>query len=188
MKKLALFAAALVLTFGLAQCKKEQTQTEGKTVQITVKVANSGSKANVDPSNGHITFNDGDILYVGYNNAKVDGELTYSTATSSFSGELTIVQAGDDKPLYFYYLGGSLTPDVSGTAYTVDISNQSSNYPVISYGTSTTYYTGSGSYETTLLNQCGLVKFNLATGTAASVSVGGLYTKATIDFASAGRS
>ena len=83
-------------------------------------------------------------------------------------------------------MGGAAATMVDATHYTADISNQSSNYPVISYGTSTTYYTGSGSYETTLLNQCGLVKFNLATGTAASVSVGGLYTKATIDFANPG--
>lgn len=182
MKKLALFAAALVLTFGLAQCKKEQTQTEGKTVHITVKATNGGSKANVDPSNGHITFNNGDKLYVGYNSACV-GTLTYSG--SAFSGSVADDVVGT-QPLHFYYLGGAAATVVDATHYSADISDQSSNYPVISYGTSTTDYTGSGSYETTLLNKCALVKFNLATGTDASVSVGGLYTKATIDFANPG--
>ena len=75
MKKLAIFAAAFVLTLGLAQCKKEQPNaqiTEGETVHITVNVNNNGSRADIqDPSTGHYDFKDGDKLYVGYNNAKV---------------------------------------------------------------------------------------------------------------------
>ena len=189
MKKLAIFAAAFVLTLGLAQCKKEQPNaqiTEGETVHITVNVNNNGSRADIqDPSTGHYDFKDGDKLYVGYNNAKVEGELTYSTTTSSFSGNLTIAQSGSQR-LHFYYLGGSLTPTVSGSEYTVDISNQTSNYPVISYGTSNKDYDGAGTYRTTLLNKCALVKFTLASGTTDAVAVGGMMTKATIDFANPG--
>ncbi|MBQ6770603.1 MAG: hypothetical protein IJP44_06435 [Bacteroidales bacterium] len=184
MKKLAIFVAAFVLTLGLAQCKKEQpnAQTpEGEKVHISVKVGNNGSRADVDPSTGHITFKDGDILYVGYNGAKVGGELTYSTSASSFSGDLTIAQDGDDKPLYFYYMGGLTATEVDATHYTVDISDQTSNYPVISSGTSTANYTGAGAYTTTLLNYCALVKFatNVISGT---VSVGGMNTVATVNF------
>lgn len=184
MKKLAIIAAAFMLTLGLAQCKKEQTTAEtpeGETVRITVNVGNNGSRANVDPSNGKITFKDGEKLYVGYNGAKLSGELTYSSSTNSFSGELTIVQDGDDKPLYFYYLGGGSATMVDATHYTVDISDQTSNYPVISCGTSTNPYTGAGAYTTTLLNQCALVKFstNVASST---VSVAGMNTVATVNF------
>ena len=54
MKKSAIFAAAFVLTLGLAQCKKEQPNaqiSEGETVHITVNVNNNGSRADIqDPS------------------------------------------------------------------------------------------------------------------------------------------
>ena len=186
MKKLAIFAAAFVLTLGLAQCKKEQPNaqiTEGETVHITVNVNNNGSRADIQsPSTGHYEFNDGDKLYVGYNGACV-GTLNYSA--SIFSGDITISQSGSQR-LHFYYLGGSLEPAIDGTEYTVDISNQTSDYPVISYGTSNVDYTGAGTYTTTLLNKCALVKFNLANGTTNAVAVGGMMTKATIDFANPG--
>ena len=184
MKKSAIFAAAFVLTLGLAQCKKEQPNaqiTEGETVHITVNVNNNGSRADVNTSTGHITFNDNDKLYVGYNNAYV-GTLDYSTSANKFIGDITISQSGSQR-LHFYYLGGSLEPAIDGTEYTVDISNQSENYPVISYGTSNVDYTGAGTYTTTLLNKCALVKFTLASGTTDAVAVGGMMTKATIDFA-----
>ena len=186
MKKLAIFAAAFVLTLGLAQCKKEQPNaqiTEGETVHITVNVNNNGSRADIQsPSTGHYEFNDGDKLYVGYNGACV-GTLNYSA--SIFSGDITISQSGSQR-LHFYYLGGSLEPAIDGTEYTVDISNQTSDYPVISYGTSNVDYTGAGTYTTTLLNKCALVKFTLASGTTDAVAVGGMMTKATIDFANPG--
>ena len=195
MKKSAIFAAAFVLTLGLAQCKKEQPNaqiTEGETVHITVNVgastgsATNGSRAGIaDPSNsGHYTFNQDDKLYVGYNGACV-GTLDYSASTSKFSGDITISQSGSQR-LHFYYLGGSLTPTVNGSEYTVDISDQTSNYPVISYGTSNKDYDGAGAYRTTLLNKCALVKFTLASGTTDAVAVGGMMTKATIDFANPG--
>ena len=137
MKKLAIFMAAFVLTLGLAQCKKEQPNAEtpeGETVHITVNVGDNGSKADINTSNGHITYKNGDQIYVGYNSAKV-GVLTYSSSNSSFSGDLSITQDGNDKPLYFYYMGGGSTSAVDATHYTVDISNQTSNYPVIACGT-----------------------------------------------------
>ena len=54
MKKLSIFVAALVLTLGLAQCKKEQTpSTTGESVFITLNVGdggNNGTRVNVDPT------------------------------------------------------------------------------------------------------------------------------------------
>ncbi len=194
MKKLAIFAAAFVLTLGLAQCKKEQPNAqniEGETVHITVNVgasagsATNGSRADIqNPSTGHYDFKDGDKLYVGYNGVCA-GALNYSASASIFSGDITISQSGSQR-LHFYYLGGSLEPAIDGTEYTVDISNQSENYPVISYGTSNKDYDGAGTYRTTLLNKCALVKFTLVSGTTDAVAVGGMMTKATIDFANPG--
>ena len=184
MKKSAIFAAAFVLTLGLAQCKKEQPNaqiTEGETVHITVNVNNNGSRADIqDPSSGQYDFKDGDKLYVGYNGACV-GTLDYSA--SIFSGDITISQSGSQR-LHFYYLGGSLEPAIDGTEYTVDISDQTSNYPVISYGTSTKdYSTGKDSYTTVLLNQCALVEFTTnEIPVETAVSISGMKNKLTVDF------
>ena len=169
MKKLAFFVAALVLTLGLAQCKKEQPitpqNTEGNLVHLTVKVgastgsATNGSRADVDPSTGVFSFSNGDKLYVGYDNACV-GTLEYSATTNKFSGDLSLSQNGN-QPLHFYYLGGDVNQVGETQQYTVDIWEQQFNpYPVISYGTSTTNYSeSSNAYTTTLENQCALVEF-----------------------------
>ena len=186
MKKSAIFAAAFVLTLGLAQCKKEQPNAqniEGETVHITLNVNNNGSRADVNTSTGHITFNDNDKLYVGYDNAYV-GTLAYSASTSKFSGEIYLTQSGE-QPLHFYYLGGGDATQVGETQqYTVDISDQASNYPVISYGTSTQNYSASlNSYTTTLLNQCALVEFTTnEIPTTTAVSISGMKNKVTVDF------
>ena len=164
MKKLTIFVAALVLTLGLAQCKKEQPATpqnsEGNLVHLTVNVGN-GSRADVDTITGVVSFSNDDKLYVGYNGACV-GTLDYSPTTNNpnrFSGDLNLTQSGD-QPLHFYYLGGVVTQD-GEQRYLVDISVQDDHpYPVISYGTSTTNYSESSkAYTTTLENQCALVEF-----------------------------
>ncbi len=169
MKKMAIFVAALVLTLGLAQCKKEQPatpqNTEGNLVHLTVNVgastgsATNGSRADVDPSTGVFSFSDGDKLYVGYNSACA-GTLEYNASTNKFSGDLSLSQNGD-QPLHFYYLGGDVTHVGETQQYIVDIYEQQFNpYPVISYGTSTTNYSeSSNAYSTTLENQCALVEF-----------------------------
>ena len=186
MKKLAIFAAAFVLTLGLAQCKKEQPNAqniEGETVHITVNVNNNGSRADVNTSTGHITFNDNDKLYVGYNNACV-GTLDYSASDSKFIGNISLTEAATAQKLHFYYLGGGAATQVGTQQYTVDISDQSENYPVISYGTSTQNYSASlKSYTTTLLNQCALVEFTTnEIPTTTAVSISGMKNKVTVDF------
>ena len=169
MKKIVIFVTALVLTLGLAQCKKEQPvtpqNTEGNLVHLTVNVgastgsATNGSRADIDPSTGAFSFSDGDKLYVGYDSACA-GTLEYSTSTNKFSGNLSLSQNGD-QPLHFYYLGGDVNRVGETQQYLVDIYEQQFNpYPVISYGTSTTNYSeSSNTYSTTLENQCALVEF-----------------------------
>jgi hypothetical protein len=196
MKKIAIFVAALVLTLGLAQCKKEQPatpqDTEGNLVHLTVNVgastgsATNGSRADVDPSTGVFSFSNGDILYVGYDSACV-GTLEYNATTNKFSGDLSLSQNGD-QPLHFYYLGGygEYVNQVDETQYTVDIYEQQFNpYPVISYGTSTTNYSeSSNTYSTTLENQCALVEFTTnRILKEANFMIQGINNRVIIDFA-----
>ena len=149
-----------------------------------MNVNNNGSRADVNTSTGHITFNDNDKLYVGYNNAYV-GTLDYSTSDSKFIGNIPLTEAATAQKLHFYYLGGGAATQVGTTQqYTVDISDQTSNYPVISYGTSTQNYSASlNSYTTTLLNQCALVEFTTnEIPTTTAVSISGMKNKVTVDF------
>ena len=179
-KGTALLLAGLMLV-GMTNCRKkvDTIASVGEKVHITVKV-NGGGKAGVNPANGEITFNDGDYLYVGYDGAKV-GELTYSTGSSSFGGDITISQSGD-QPLYFYYLGGPAATVVDATHYTANISDQTGNYPVIATGPSTTNYVdGTKAYTVNLANKCGFVKFATNVNST-TVNVGGMNTKATLDF------
>ena len=195
--KLAIFSVAFMLIFSLAQCKKEQPQTQTQTepvtppnpggndietVHITVHVDSICSKVYIY-STGQIRFNSGDKLYVGYNGAKVNGMLSYDDNNNVFSGNLVINQDGDDKPLSFYYMGGKVATMVDATHYSVDINDQASGYeyPLIACGTSTQPYTGAGDYNTALQYKSAVVKFltNVYEGT---VNIDGMNSVATVGF------
>lgn len=188
MKKMTYFVMALAMVLGLTQCKKEQTSTtqnESEGVFITLDVE-GGSRHQVVPgeSTAPVNYEDGDVIYVG------DGSTYIGTLTRTegvFSGEIS--EPSGDK-LHFYFVGG-LEPIMesdltAGTtpSFTVDLSDQSSNLPVISYNS--VDYTGPGSYSCQLKNKCALVKFTLATGTTEAVSVAGMKTEATISFSTPG--
>ena len=182
-KSTALLLASLTL-LGMTGCRKnvETITSADETVHITVKV-NDDDKAFVNPSTGHVTFCDGDIMYVGYNGAKV-GQLTCSDGYL-FSGDISIMESGD-QPLYLYYMGGQAATYVDATHYTANISDQANNssgiYPVIASGPSSTNYTvGIHDYYVDMTNKCGFVKFgtNVKNGT---VTVGGMNTVATVNF------
>ncbi len=190
MKKIILALVAFMLVLGMTQCKKEQpTPTpeptpDGETVYISMKVDDGGAKHIVYPSTGIYVFESGDVIYVG-NNGKYVGTLTYANGT--FSGSIT--SPSTDDYLHFYFTGGKApaTAPTAGstTSFTVDISDQSSKLPVLSYGHSTTkYIDGTTAYTCMLENQCGLVKFVPTIATSEAISVGGMKTIATINFAS----
>lgn len=191
MKKITLALVALMLVLGMTQCKKEQqpnntTSDEGETVFITMKVADNGDKHIVYPSTGAVVYSDGDVIYVG-NNGKYVGKLTY--ANGAFSGSITNPSTSDY--LHFYFTGGK-TPSTNPTAgsttsFTVDISDQSSKLPVLSYGHSTSkYIDGTTAYTCMLENKCGLVKFVPVSATSNSISVSGMKNTANINFATPG--
>jgi plastocyanin len=181
MKRMSYFVIALALMLGLSQCKKEsiEPQNEGG-VRITLNVENSGNRHAVDTELGTVTYQDGDVIYVG-DGSHFIGTLTRESGT--FSG--TINPAPDNgEEIHFYFLGGltpSVTPEAGSTSdFTVNISDQTSKLPVLSYEY-TTYYEGTTEYSCELKNKCGLVRFPLANA-AGSVKVSGMHTEATISF------
>lgn len=187
MRRMTFFVMALALVLGFTQCKKDEPQeseTEVKTVGITLKVdGNSGSKHDINTASGSVTFQNGDVIYVGDGNTYI-GTLIHNG--TYFSGSIN--EPADETVIYFYFVGGLMpsTPPSAGTtsSFTVDISNQSSKMPVLSCN-HVTYKSGTFSYSCKLQNQCALVKFTTAS-TTAPVHVGGLYTEAQINFATPG--
>ena len=152
MKNIVTFFIAMMLVFGMSQCKKKTETIEsvggGKVVHITVRVG--GSKHIVFPNTGAVVYGDGDVIYVG-NNGHYVGSLTYSEGT--FSGDITDPSTVDY--LHFYFVGGlapSAAPSAgTTTSFTVNISDQSSVLPVLSYGRSDIKYVeGTATYSCTI--------------------------------------
>ena len=196
MKKLSTIIMALALVLGMSQCKKQETPTTGNTtptnpgVRITVNVGDkdgkddNGEKHNIAPANGLFAFTEGDTLYVGYNHKYV-GCLKYTNGF--FDGTIYPDENIEDQRLHFYFLGGKgpKNPTSSTTTYNISIANQSTNLPVLSYGASNEDYTGPNTtYSTTLRNQCALVRFDLQNQGDYEVTLSGVPTQATVDFAS----
>lgn len=182
MKRFSIIILAAALLFGMAQCKKQETpNADSKWVHITMKVGD-GDKYNIYPNSGAVVYTDGDTIYVG-NNGKYIGALEYSDGT--FSGDIYSPSTSDY--LHFFFVSGLETGDLDeGTtaSFTVDISDQSSQLPVISYGHSAQKYTdGTATYSCMLENKCGLVKFVPSIATSRPITVSGMKTTATIDFA-----
>lgn len=191
MKKIALALSALVLVFGMSQCKKNMvgpTDSDLHTYNITINT-DGGSKVGVTPSNGAVAFENNDVLYVAYN-GKYVGTITHNG--TAFTGNIATEAATGNGPLYFYFLGnakpaGTLTSDVTESCSVV-ISDQASSLPVISFGESAETFTGNGSYTSNLANKCALVKFNVTkadngTDYNMGVCITGVNNKVTVSFA-----
>ena len=190
MKKSITLIIALAMLLGMSQCKKNVTTTPtpsslGEAVHITLYVGGDDSRHIVHTDTGAVDYTDGDVIYVG-NGGKYIGYLEYDNG--AFSG--TIYGPSTDDYLHFYFVGGltpSETPVVgTTTSFSVDLSDQSSQIPTLSYVHTTRKYDGeTTTYETMLLNKCGLVKFNLANTdipTSTDVAVMGMNNAATVHF------
>ena len=179
-KSIMMMLAGLML-LGATGCKKKTVKpivnAEGK-VYITVRV-NGGNRADVNPETGHITFNEGDDLLV-CNNGNCIGELNYSNG--AFTGDISTDDTSTDDYLHFYFLGGLDYNALSPTQLSVVITDQTSSYPVISYGRSTEKYQGEGAYETTLENKCSLIKFSVDTPSDMPINIIGMKNKVIVDF------
>lgn len=187
MRRMTYFVMALALALGFTQCKKEVVEPngqEGHTIRITLAVngGNNGSKVDVNTGTGAVSFENGDVVYVGYGGAKI-GTLQYNG--EQFSGEVSEVSYDGTQPLHFYFLGGKgFTPTFDGNTATVIISDQTEELPVISYAPSEKPFTGAGSYSAKLMNKASLMKFNVTTPSTAAICITGMNNKVSVDFKS----
>ena len=201
MKKISIILAAFVLALGLTQCKKENATSttldpNESGVPITLKLGGaSNSRVDVTPEdeNGwaRVTFEVGDVIYVGYKGAKV-GALTCQSigetnTAAVFSGTVDIALSDPgDECLHFYLLGGkeftAVEDPSNSNIVTVDISDQTHGYPVISYAPSTQNYFGPGTYTAKLMNKVSIMKFNVKTRSAAPICITGMNNKVTLNF------
>jgi len=174
-----------VLAVLTTQCKKEPTliipEAVSENIHITLDVVND-SKVSVNTNNGKVDFEMHDEIYVG-SNGKYVGKLTY--LGTKFTG--TISGATQNEKLHFFFLGnktpvGTLTQGTT-TSCTVSIVDQSSGFPVISYGTSTeNFSTSVTNYSAYLRNQCALVKFDVTTSSTEATCITGFKNKVTVNF------
>ncbi len=184
---IALLSLALIL--GITSCKKNvetisSAATEGVFITLNVDDSNSGSKVIVNPT-GHtnpdyatVTFEAGDIIYVG-NNGAYCGYLEYKNS-GNFEG--TVTPSSEDDYLHFYFMGNK---GEKSEPTSVNITDQTSKYPVISYAHSKTLYnSGTSSYTAKLQNYCAIVKFttpNLPQATA--ITITGMNNTVEVNFA-----
>ena len=180
---------ACIFLLGFTQCKKEQpsepNQNKGVYITLSVDGGGKGERVNVNPTGGGtyatVDFEDGDIIYVG-NNGAYCGYLTCDKNNNVFRGEIN--PTSEDDYLHFYLLGGKgFTPTIEGNTATVNISDQSSTYPVVSYAPSKEKYSsGNGNYSARLLNKCSIMKFAVTTPSSAPICITGMNNKVTLDF------
>jgi len=189
LRKGVMMLMACVLLLGMTQCKKSPAlQGEGAhKAHITLRVEDN-SRVIVDTTNAATTgyaavsFENGDKMYVGYNKTYV-GYLTYSSG--NFTGDINIAETVDDEPLYFYFLGGKeFEPTFDGNVATLNISNQTSKYPVINYAHSAEVYpSATGDYTARLLNKCAIVKFKVnKVASSEGTCIMGMNNLVTVDF------
>ena len=175
---------AFALVTGFTQCKKESpenvtpTPIEGETRHINVALGfNDGNgKYQVKPNDirdiAPVCFEVGDAIQVAYD-GKFVGTLNCTMLTDEvdingdkygvFEGDITVTKNGD-QPLYFYFFGNrSHGASVGDDRFTIDISDQTTGLPVISYAPSVQNYSDEVVSYTVqynwLKNQCALVKF-----------------------------
>ena len=189
LRKGVMMLMACVLLLGMTQCKKSPALQgeEAHKAHITLRVEDN-SRVIVDTTNAAsvgyaaVSFENGDKMYVGYNKTYV-GSLTYDG--TDFNGDIDIAAIVDDEPLYFYFLGGKeFEPTFDGNVATLNISNQTSKYPVINYAHSAEVYpSATGDYTARLLNKCAIVKFKVnKVASSDGTCIKGMNNLVTVDF------
>ena len=167
MKRLSLVLMSVALMLGMAQCKKNvETVSEGIGNQNftdgEIRLMVNDGKLAVFPATGAVYYTAGDVIYVA-SGGTYRGTMTYTVSDDGgyFSGTLTSTPS-NGATLYFYYLGGKTPSESVGAGtLTVNISDQTTSYPVIAYGEATEKYGTTSTYHATLKNVGALVKFDV---------------------------
>ena len=179
---------AFVLLLGMTQCKKRiETVSDNTTGMFITLTIDDDSKVIVNP-HGHIspnyatvTFQEGDVIYVGHNRKYV-GQLTF--ASGAFSGTIDDSNLTANDYFHFYFMGNKTPRSQSETNITVDIIDQTAEYPVISYAHSTQKYgSGKTSYKAKLRNYCSIMKFTTTDiGANKAVKITGMNNLVAVSF------
>ena len=181
------FVMAMALVLGFTQCKKEQPTPQSQGVRITLNVnggastvsAAGGSKVIVNPNapEGYatVTFEENDVIYVG-NNGHYCGYLEYDG--TNFTGTISDDNLSADDYLHFYFMGNK---GEKSQPSSVNISDQTEKYPVISYAHSNEFYGSTESYTANLQNYCAIVKFT-TTDIDADITIKGMKNTVAVDF------
>lgn len=185
MNKSYFFIIMTSLLLVMVQCKKNKdlyTPTNGDAITITLNVERTGTKVNVNPSSGIVSYTAGDAIHV-VSGGKYVGTLRYNGDV--FSGSISDVTEGI--PLHFFFLG-NVTPEetlVSGEteSCTIVISDQTSSFPVISTALSNENYSAERrDYTASMINKCALVKFNVTSSSESATCIVGMNNKVIVDF------
>lgn len=187
MKKLNVLLLVTVILLGVTQCKKKVDTiapvVEGKKVDISLKTGKSRVIITPHGTYATVDFEDGDIIYVG-NNGKYVGNLVYYEDNQQFRGTITDPVESDYLHLYFFgdcAPGGTITVG-STTKFTVNIADQVTKTPVVSYAPSTIKYDSDiNSYSAVLQNKCALMKLNVTTSSSSPIIIKNMNHSVTID-------
>lgn len=183
MKRFFFVLMSFALLVGMTQCKKNLEVLAEEAVQgnhITLRV--NRSRVIVDPY-GHsnpdyatVDWEEGDVIYVG-SGGSYRTYLTYNKNTGCFEGNIPTGDRNDY--LHLYFIGNR-----GNTIYKRgSISDQTKDYPVISYGHTTELYDyGKTEYSATLYNKCAIVKFNTTDVDDNHISITGMKNYVTVNF------
>jgi len=175
MKRLGLIMMSVALVLGMAQCKKNVEPLASGVVpgvgdgEIVLRLVGESSKLAVFPATGAVYYTEGDVIHVA-SGGTYRGTLTYHSDDDGgyFSGNLTSIPSSGAK-LYFYFVGNkSLNEGSPTSSISVNISDQTENYPVIACGESVEGYGETTEYHATMKNKCALVKFNVRSSASSS--------------------
>ena len=179
-------ALAMVLAFTGCKKKIEPVVNSGETVHVTLNVGNGNRHIIVPNESGYVpvSYSAGDVIYVG-DGTQCVGQLSWDSYddnnNSIFSGS---INEPSGNKIYFYFIGGKNDVVASGTtSFTVDISDQHTNLPVLSCKEAD-YYSGKTEFTCMLENKCALVEFKFAKGTTELVGISNMLSEAKIDFGS----
>lgn len=182
MNKIYMLAMSIALAMTLTQCKKASDPImigDEERVSITLDVSN-GAKNIIYPETGAALFENGDVVYVA-NDGHYVGTLTYNQGL--FGGDIAAPSESDY--LHFYFMGNKTpeeTLDGNTLTITVNISDQTANYPEIAYAPSTVKYSSNVSaYHARMLNKCALVKFNVTTPSNSPICITGMKNKVSVN-------